>query len=442
VLKQTWLYRWAMANRALLANAGSLVGTTALTSGLGFVYWWVAARTMPTSAVGFASASIAAMSLLATIGMLGLGTLLIGELPRQPEKAGELITTALVVAGVAGFGLGVGFAYAAPLLSREFLPLSTDAGSVLLFATGVGVAALSLVLDQALLGFLRGDLQLWRNGVFAVAKLLILGLAALIINDRVGLNIYGTWLIGNVFSIVVLGGFVMWRQRKRTPGKGFPRPDFSLLRGLGKTALSHHILNLSLLVPSMVLPILVTTILGATTNAYFYIAWMIANLVFAIPASLTTVLYAVGAANPSALAQKVRLTVKLSLLVSLATNIGLVIFGGFVLSFFGRNYTDQALWCLYILGLGAFAITFKDHYVALYRIYNRVGTAIVPVVVGSIFELVLAAVGAILGGLPGLALGWLAGMATEAVLMSPIIYRAAFPSASKIESEAETVTAH
>src|SRR5881275_3639940 len=78
--------QWVQVNSIILVNAGSLVGTTAVTSVLGFVYWWLAARQFPPEAVGFASAAISAMMLLATICILGLGTLLVGELPRQPGK--------------------------------------------------------------------------------------------------------------------------------------------------------------------------------------------------------------------------------------------------------------------------------------------------------------------------------------------------------------------
>ncbi|MFN2199238.1 MAG: hypothetical protein ACK2UW_24180, partial [Anaerolineales bacterium] len=55
-------------NRVILSNAGTLVGTQAVTSGLGFIYWWVAARLFAVDAVGFASAAISAMMLLGNLG--------------------------------------------------------------------------------------------------------------------------------------------------------------------------------------------------------------------------------------------------------------------------------------------------------------------------------------------------------------------------------------
>src|SRR5262249_55428525 len=73
-------------NRDLLRNAGSLAATTGLTSAFGFGYWIYAARVFPQEAVGYGSAAISAMTLLGTVGMFGLGTMLIGELPRRRSR--------------------------------------------------------------------------------------------------------------------------------------------------------------------------------------------------------------------------------------------------------------------------------------------------------------------------------------------------------------------
>lgn len=76
-------FHWDKNNNTILINAGSLIGTTAVTSGLGFAFWWVAARIFSTEAVGLASATISTMTLLGSFSILGLGTLLMGELPKQ-----------------------------------------------------------------------------------------------------------------------------------------------------------------------------------------------------------------------------------------------------------------------------------------------------------------------------------------------------------------------
>ena len=421
------LLDWIRANWVMLSNASSLIGTMAVTSGLGFVYWWVAAHQYPAAAVGLASATISAMTLLGTVSMWGLGTLLIGQLPQlSPARQISFIITALLLASVAGGILGLLFVPWSSLLSPELSVLATP-GNALLFAVGVGLTALTLVLDQALIGLLRGGVQLWRNGFFAFAKLIALIVVGFTLSDKLGLNIYATWVLGNLVSLVALGAFATYKGVWKIAF----RPDWSVLQGLKKSALSHHALNLGLLAPSLTLPVLVTILLSATANAHFYVAWMIASFIFVGPGSLALVLYAVGAGNPQLLAQKVRLAIKLTFLIGLAANLVLTFTAGWLLGFFGSGYASEAEWCLRLLGLGTFALAIKDFYVTIHRIYGQLTQALLPVVIGGIMELVLASLGAIYGGgLIGLSLGWLIASCLEAVYMTFAVYRAANPPKS------------
>src|SRR5258706_14563757 len=114
-------------NRVMLSNAGALVGATVANSGLGLAYWWLAARVFQRAELGLASAAIAAMVLLGTVGMIGLGTLLITEVARRPQRAAQLISAAVLAAGAAATIMGLLFALPAPQLSAGSHPPSTRA---------------------------------------------------------------------------------------------------------------------------------------------------------------------------------------------------------------------------------------------------------------------------------------------------------------------------
>jgi hypothetical protein len=129
---------------------------------------------------------------------------LMGELPQRESRAHGLLNAALATAALVGGALGIGFALIAPLVSSGFDPLRESPLSVLIFAVGVALTALTLVLDQALIGLLRGGLQLTRNIVFSVVKLLLLlGVAALAATYG-GMGIYTAWAMGALLSLVVL----------------------------------------------------------------------------------------------------------------------------------------------------------------------------------------------------------------------------------------------
>lgn len=414
----TAIYR---TNRVFLLNFSSLVGTTLTTSGLGFFYWWFAARLFTKEAVGLASALTSSMMLIMTIGVLGLGTLLIGELPRRPERSSSLIMTALIIVGSVSFILGIGIAIVASALSPEFQFLSSNILYLLLFAAGVGLSAIAQVLDQALIGLLRGSLQFWRNTVFAGTKLVLLVVAGLLVTDKTSIVIYATWVTGSLLSL----GMVFVIASKQTIHWDTLKPDMRLLRKLRGTALQHHVLNLMLTVPGLALPLLVTTILSSSITASFYIAWMIAALASVGPTSLTTVLYAVGAGDVVALANKTRFTLKMSLLTWGLPYAIIFFFASFIMGLFGSSYAEQADWALRLIGLSILPQIVKSHYVPILRIYGRIGEAIRICMLGAVIELTFCATGAIFAGLTGLSLGLVLAFIVEATIMGPTVYRVA-----------------
>lgn len=421
---QTLLYEWIKRNSIILINAGSLVGTTAVTSILGFVYWWVAARQFLPQAVGFASAATSAMILLATCGELGLNTLLVGELPRQRGKEAALISAALIIVGGMGGCLGIIFAVVAPYLSNDFRILRAGIGSIALFAAGVSLTAVTLVLDQATIGLLRGGLQLSRNTFFAGAKLAALVLVSLWLTHLTGLTIYATWVFGSALSLAVLAGLVV--SKVGWPNRSY-LPEWRLLQQLGPTALKHHLLNLILSAPSMILPILVTIVLSATTNAWFFVSWSIGSVGNIVSSALTMTLYAVSSAQPRVLARKLRLTLSIAFLATALASCVLLLGTSQILGLFGHSYAEQATWSLRILAVESFPFIIKNHYIAVSRIQGRVARATLVTVGGGVIELGGSVLGAYLGGLTGLSLGWFAAVCIEAICMSRTVYKAARP---------------
>jgi O-antigen/teichoic acid export membrane protein len=406
----------------MLVNTGSLAGTTVITFVLGFPYWLLAARHFQPEAVGFASAAISAMTLLASIAILGWGTLLIGELPRQPGKEISLINAVLILVGGIGGSLGIVFAVVAPFISADFQALRSSVGDIALFALGVSLTAISIVLEGALIGLWRSDLNLWRTTLFVVAKLAALFVVSRWLSHRSGLTIYATWTAANVLSLAALAGYVVLK------GRGFKRtylPHWGLLRKLGPVALQHHILNWIIEIPLMVAPVLITALLSAQVNAWYYIAGSIASLASVIPTALVSVGYTTGCAEPTELARTMRLTLSLGVASCILVNCLLQLSAKQVLELFGPSYAEHGLWSLRIFAIGAFPLIIKNHYIVLYRIWGRVAHAIPPITVGVLLELVALILGARLDGLSGLSLGWIVALYIEAVYMFRTVYKAA-----------------
>lgn len=416
------LFQWIKTNKILLINAGSLIGSAAVTSGLGFLYWWFAARQNSPKVIGLASAAISSMILLGTFSMLGLGTLLIGELPRQRGNAAPLISAALMLVSVVGGGVGIFYALLASYLFPDFQVFGANLGNTILFALGVSLTALTLVLDQALIGLLRGEMQLWRNALFAVIKLAALLAADIWLTDVTGLTIYATLVIGNLCSLGALAVFVVVKHTG--PIKVY-QPQWRLLRQLGPEALKHHTLNLLIQVPSLLLPVLVTIMLSAEVNAWFYVAWNLSSIANTVSVALASTLYAVSAARPEVLASKLRLTLSLACVGCVLISSVLIVAPQQTLELFGHSYSQQAAWSLRVLALESLPFIIKNHFIALSRIRKQIGRTILIISATGCLELGSSIVGMYLGGLNGLSLGWFSAMCVEAVCMLSTVYAAA-----------------
>lgn len=406
--------------RAIVLNAASLIGTTGVTSALGAAFWFVAARQFSRDDLGTASAAISALTLLGSLSTLGFSTMLIGELRNRSHDARSVVTASLAFTAAVGAVAGLAFALLAPQVSTELAVLSASLGGAAFFAAGVAASAAGEVLDGAVIGILSGRLQLWRNTIFAVAKLALLVLAIAVITDPGVLDIYAVWVLGIVVSLALIAGLRVLSTRD----SGSYLPRRGVLKGLPRLALAHQAFNVAYKIPSFVLPLIVVSLISASANASFYVSFMIAGFLYMVPNALTTVLFAVGASDPRALADRIRMTLRLSTIAAAAGSLVLFVAAEPILSIFGDGYTSDA-WVLRLLALATFPLTVKTHYLAITRIYRRMRSSMALVWVGTMAELAFAVVGAKVDGVDGVALLWLAAVVLEAIVMAPTVVRAA-----------------
>ncbi len=405
--------------RHVLVSTTSIAGTLAVTAGLGFLFWVIAARLFTPAAVGTASAAISAMLLLGSVGTFGMGALLVRELARSPGHERALITWALGVASGLGLIAGLAFAIVAPSVDQELRSLEGPVVTAI-FVAGVCLASLSIVYDQAFIGLLRAELQFLRNLVFALLKIGLVAALFVVAGGGDWLAIYIAW--GASIAISLLAITVVAVLRRAIP-PSHPHERIRILR-LGPSAASHFALNLTLQVPTLGMPILVAATAGAEVNASFYIAWLVAGAAAMIPISLSSTLYAIGSRAPDALRHQIRLTLGLSFVAAVAATAVLAVAGDLILGIFGAHYASSAT-ALTLFAAANIPTIVKNHFHVLLRIEGRVARAAFACGIGALLELSLASVGLRLGGVTGLAIGWFAALTLEALVLGPVVYRVA-----------------
>jgi O-antigen/teichoic acid export membrane protein len=405
----------------LVMNAGSLMATTAITSLFGFVYWWLAARTAPAEAVGQASAAVSAMTLIGTIGMFGMGTMLISDLSSLRGAKWQLISTCLLVAGSAatvGGLIYVGLAHwAMPGLGDA---LGSTAATVLL-VFGIALNAVTLVLDEALVGLLQGPLQLMRNAWFSVIKLVLLGMLALLPFTLTGGQLLLTWVAGMVASVAILG-----RALRRRGLIDSVRPHAHLLRGRGRSTFDHNLLNLATYLPRAALPLVVTAVLSAEANAAFYTAFMVTSFLAMVPGNVALTLFAVASGDKAALRSKVRVGLAICLVVGLPVSLLVALLARPIMSIFGASYAESAATALTILAFTYLPFVFHHFFLAISRVQGTVRGAGIFAVFAGAAELIAAWYGGTRGSLTDLVLWVALVMAVETVLVAPTVLRVVF----------------
>jgi O-antigen/teichoic acid export membrane protein len=292
--------------------------------------------------------------------------------------------------------------------------------AIALFTSGVVLTTIGTVLDTVLIGLLQGWLQLVRNVIFASVKLVLILFAAGWFGDSES-TVYATWIAGELISLVVvavlmvrLGHFV-----------SMPSPEWQSIFGLGRNAMGHHVLNLARLAPALITPVLVAGLLSPRANAEFYVTLLLGGSLQIVASAATFTLYAVANQSPEKLHHQVRFTLGLS---AAGVTVGIILLwltGEFLLSLFGFSDSgvDQSL--LLLLGLAAYPMILKDHWIALRRLRQDVRWAAWVTTAGAFIEIVFAAVGAIVGGILGLAAAWLVAQLIQAALMAALVYHAA-----------------
>jgi O-antigen/teichoic acid export membrane protein len=403
--------------RALLGTTVSLLATTGITTLLGLAFWWLAAHLVPVSAVGYGSAAISAMTLVSTFGMAGLNTVLIAHLARRPRDSNGLLAAALCTSAMISAVLATGFWLVAGVLLPQMAPYLHSGPEAVLFIAGSAVTGAALVLDEALLGMIGGSPQLWRNTVFAVAKLIILAGLVVLWHDELGTPILAAWATGTAVSLIPVI-FLLRRRGVRL----LVRPQWRALRQIGRASVANTWLNNALQVPVLATPILVTGLLTAADGGAFYVASTVVMVGVMLPYHFTTALYAASTADPGGLAAKVRMTLSICLLGGLAGVPLVILCAHPLLRVFGAEYAAQATLPLQLMILGYFGSVLKNHYVALCRISGHITKAAIFATVTMIIRLAAVVAGALADGLIGVSVALLVVMCAEGLYALPAVW--------------------
>jgi len=134
----------------------------------------------------------------------------------------------------------------------------------------------------------------------------------------------------------------------------------------------NYLAHLSTAAPAIVLPIIVINLLGPAQNAYFYIAWMIAGLLSAIPHGISHSLFAEGSHFEGKLRENTIKSFKFTFLLLIPAITILVLFGEWLLLAFGQSYSANGLKLLWILAISSVPLSINSIYTSILQVTKRI----------------------------------------------------------------------
>ena len=352
---------------SLLRNSIFIMGSTVITSFIGYLYWIVAVHLYSANDIGLVSAVISATTLTSSLANPGIGSFLIQALPQRNAGRDWSITlnTGITVGTLTSLIAGIVVAIALPFFSNQFAILGHNIIYTIAFIVGVPLWTVTILLDQTFVAERATGNMLVRNVVFSILKLLLMILLA-----EIGVfGIFSSWVLALAISVIISGWLLIPRLKRayNITVHGIIQQVRPMLSSLAW----HHFTNLGSTLPMYLLPIFVTVGLSATANAYFYTAWMLGSIFFMISPAVATSLFAEGSHSTDDVLRKAK-----SSAIIIGALLGpamlAVFFGGhYILLLFGQNYAEHSLSLLIILSVSAVPDAITNIYVSVLRIQKR-----------------------------------------------------------------------
>ena len=407
-------YRRQMFHNPLYANSFYLMMSTAVHSGLGFVFWLVVTRFCRPEDVGLGSALVAAATLLSFIGTLGLPNGIVRFVHVSNHSASALINSSFTLSALAAAVAAVIFLVGLPVWSPALTFILENPAFIAAFIVFVLGFTLLYLLQGAFIAFRRAGFVLIMGSVQSSLRIILVIPLAILFKP---FAIFASWGIGLVIVLIIGLLFLLPRVLPRY------RPMPSLKRGVTNEMLRFSFANYAgdaLWNASIyLLPIMVLNLLGSQSNAYFYISWAIATLLFAIPIAISTSLFAEGSYREDSLVSNVRRSLKLTLVLLLPAVAVILLVGDKILLLFGREYAEYGASLLWLLAVSSLPVGVNFIYVGIARVRKRRRDIILIFSAVAIGTLALSYLLLPHLGIIGAGVSWLASHSVMALALLP-----------------------
>ncbi len=377
----------------------ALITARVASMGLGFLAWLVAARLFSPAEVGIASALVASMMLCVQLGLLGIGSAFVALLPSHRAAPEHLVNVGATAVVLSALGVTLGyFVLAATFLSEVNVVVAPVYAVAFLAMTIFGT--LNTYYDYVSLALRRGDQVLVRNIAFGVVTIAVLASSSMTAVPG-GLIIIAAWASAGLTACAIAG-----MQVARALTRPAAQWDLAVAKRLFGVGWKNWLLTLAERAPALAMPVLVAQVLGPTTNAFWYAAWMMSWVVLIIPISIGQSVFAEVSAAPTAGRRSVLHGLRRSLALGVPAAVVLAVTAELALMLLGAQYAAESATALRVLVVSVVPVTVIQAYYAVSRARGALIEAVVVGGLGGVVTIATALAAGRFSGLVAMAAAW------------------------------------
>jgi O-antigen/teichoic acid export membrane protein len=383
--------------------------STGVMAVFGFFFWMINARLYSAEQVGIGATLISVMTLISSFSLLGLGNSLIKYLPTSYKK-NEKINTSFMLVGLTSIFISIFFLVFLKTFSPRLLFVRESIIFSLLFILFIVFSSLNIISESAFIAYRSSKFVLIKSTIFSVVKLILpiflvaLGAYGIVVSMGIATA------IAFLFSLV----FLILRFNY------LPKPIINriVVKRITKFSLGNYVAGSLGGLPSMVLPILITNLIGAKFSAYFYMAMMIANLLYIIPTATSQSLFAEGSNSERDLKIQLKKAIKIISLLLVPAILVTFLFGNYILLAFGKEYSYEGFILLKLLSISGIFISINAIGGAILKIKQKIKLMILLSLINAfvILSLSVILIKMDLFGVVGVGIGWIVGQGIISVI--------------------------
>lgn len=392
---------------SLYKNSIYLMVSSGIMAVFGFVFWLICARLYTAEDIGLATTIISVMGLIASISVLGLNSGLIRYLPKSKDKNNK-INTCFTLVALAAVIVSCVFLLGLNTFSPRLMFIKHNILLSFAFIFFIVVYSMSSIIESIFVAFRSTKFILLKNTIFSVVKV-ALAFAFIWLG---AFGIYSAYMSALLVGLGVVFLILIYKFKYK------PRFVFydKVITKIGKFSFVLYFAGFIGGLSTSLMPLIITNILHPETTAYYFIAMQIISLLFVISSATTSSLFAEGSHNQKSLKKNVFKSIWIISLLLIPAILLTFLFGNFILSVFGEEYSIQGLNFLKIMTLSAILVAVNSIFGSVFKVKKRIGGIIITSVISMVIILGLSLLLIRQYELMGVAYAYIIGQAVSTLL--------------------------